>query len=187
MSRDSNSKAIWTPKELSKVPIGELKSIRVSIKRSNIASTGPSTDLIRGIDDPKVISQLLHCKRGFWAILLLLQVMQTKNLFLFVGDLRRTIFDRDDVVVNSEEQTGSIDARLESPRSRNVSRSASRSSRSPESNRRDDRSKKKGRYTILLLVLFYFIISLFCSFNIQIHISYQIFDIIFTPQQHGIV
>ncbi|VEN39781.1 unnamed protein product [Callosobruchus maculatus] len=123
MSRDSNGKKIWTPKELSKVPIGELKSIRVSIKRSNIATTGPSTDLIRGIDDPKVISQLVHCKRG---------------------DLRRPIFDRDDVVVNSEEQIGSVDSRLESPRSRNLSRSASRSSRSPECNRRDDRSKKKG-------------------------------------------
>ncbi|VEN39782.1 unnamed protein product [Callosobruchus maculatus] len=66
------------------------------------------------------------------------------NLFLFVGDLRRPIFDRDDVVVNSEEQIGSVDSRLESPRSRNLSRSASRSSRSPECNRRDDRSKKKG-------------------------------------------
>ncbi|VEN39783.1 unnamed protein product [Callosobruchus maculatus] len=65
MSRDSNGKKIWTPKELSKVPIGELKSIRVSIKRSNIATTGPSTDLIRGIDDPKVISQLVHCKRDY--------------------------------------------------------------------------------------------------------------------------
>nr|CAI5832354.1 unnamed protein product [Callosobruchus analis] len=64
MSRDTNGNRIWTPKELSKVPIGELKSIRVSIKRSNIASTGPATDLIRGIDDPKVISQLVHARRG---------------------------------------------------------------------------------------------------------------------------
>ncbi|CAH1999819.1 unnamed protein product [Acanthoscelides obtectus] len=64
MSRSSNSKSrVWTPKELSKVPVSELKSIRVSIKRSNVSGAGPSTDLIRGIDDPKAISQLVHSKR----------------------------------------------------------------------------------------------------------------------------
>ncbi|VEN52719.1 unnamed protein product [Callosobruchus maculatus] len=59
-------------------------------------------------------------------------------LFLLLGDLSRPIFDRDDVVVNSEEQITEQN-RLERL-GRN--RSASRSSSSPECNRRDDRKKK---------------------------------------------
>lgn len=49
---------------LKNVPLSELKTLRVAVKRNNITTSAPPGPLERGIDDPRSILPCVHYRKG---------------------------------------------------------------------------------------------------------------------------
>ncbi|KAJ8946558.1 hypothetical protein NQ314_008872 [Rhamnusium bicolor] len=132
------------PGFLTRVPISELKSIRVAVRRGNITTSNSSPGPIeRIIDDPKQIVALVHIKKVSFEINLTI----FEVILPFSGDARnsRGIFDRDDVLVNQEDRFVLADANKEKHKSRK-SKSYSRSkSKSPRKDRSASSSYRRSK------------------------------------------
>ncbi|XP_056641874.1 serine/arginine repetitive matrix protein 1-like isoform X1 [Diorhabda sublineata] len=111
---------------LANVSLVELESIRVGIKRRNINSNQPPGPVERSIDDPKYLVPLVHSKKDH-------------------APKYKSIFDREDIVVNKEERLVLIDANMFDAPQNNRSDSKTRSNSTIRSKSRDRTSTDRSR------------------------------------------
>nr|XP_023023116.1 serine/arginine repetitive matrix protein 2-like [Leptinotarsa decemlineata] len=127
MSKNSNTRSRETEGVpcLKRTLIGKQNKIHVVIRRRNISSPGPPGQLERSIDDPKLISPLVHLWQDW-------------------QHTRRSIFDRKGIVVNQPEH---LDQERSRPtRSKTPSRSKSPASyRSRKSSARNKSNSPRER------------------------------------------
>uniref|UniRef100_A0A6P7G0J0 Serine/arginine repetitive matrix protein 2-like n=1 Tax=Diabrotica virgifera virgifera TaxID=50390 RepID=A0A6P7G0J0_DIAVI len=116
---------------LANVSTTELESIRVGIKRKTFTGTQSSAPIERGLGDPKSIISLVHFGKD------------NKRI-------SRSIFDREGIVVNKEEEQPVARKKIEHSKSRSYSRSDSRSPYSRQHSR--SRSRSRSRRSVDRLV-----------------------------------